>query len=112
LPLVHVDVGLLADDVGEAAPNTLYGGHGEHDLLLPIHVGVQQTQNMLEVLAGDQRLRQQSSRNQNTIQKHLHNESRRGGISVGGYHGGGGGRSVARRGGDSKGAAAGGRPRG
>jgi len=54
-PLVHVDVGLLADDVGEAAPHTLDGGHGEHDLLLPIHVSVQQTQDMLEVLTGDQR---------------------------------------------------------
>ena len=58
-PLVHVDVGLLADDVGEAAADTLDGGHGEHDLLLPIHVGVQQTQDMLEVLTGDQRLRPQ-----------------------------------------------------
>jgi len=55
-PLVHVDVGLLADDVGEAAADTLDGGHREHDLLLPIHVGVQQTQDVLEVLTRDQRL--------------------------------------------------------
>jgi len=58
-PLVHVDVGLLADDVGEAAADTLDGGEREHDLLLPIHVGVQQTQDVLEVLTGDQRLQPQ-----------------------------------------------------
>jgi hypothetical protein len=56
-PLVHVDVGLLADDVGEPTANTLDGGHGEHDLLLPIDVGVQQTQDVLEVLTGNERLR-------------------------------------------------------
>jgi len=58
-PLVHVDVGLLADDVGEAAADTLDGGHGEHDLLLAIHVGVEQTQDVLEVLPRDQRLQSQ-----------------------------------------------------
>jgi hypothetical protein len=75
LPLVHVDVGLLADDVGEAAPDTLDWGHGEHDLLLPIHVGVQQTQDMLEVLPGDQRLRPQTSRSQETIKISAHREA-------------------------------------
>ena len=55
-PLVHVDVGLLADDVGEAAADTLDGGEREHDLLLAIHVGVEQTQDVLEVLPRDQRL--------------------------------------------------------
>jgi len=54
-PLVHVDVGLLADDVGEAAADTLDGGEREHDLLLAIHVGVEQTQDVLEVLPRDQR---------------------------------------------------------
>lgn len=56
LPLVHVDVGLLADDVGVAAADTLDGGEREHDLLLAIDVGVEQTQDVLELLPRDQRL--------------------------------------------------------
>lgn len=57
-PFVHVYVGLLADDVGETSPNTLDGGESEHDLLLSIDVGVQHTQNMLELLICDERLQQ------------------------------------------------------
>jgi len=47
--LVHVNVGLLADDVGETATNTLYGGHGVHHLLLAINVGTEDTQDVLEI---------------------------------------------------------------
>ena len=55
-PFVHVNIGLLASDVGESPSNTLDGGHSEHYLLLPIHVGVQHTQNVLEILVRHQRL--------------------------------------------------------
>ena len=56
-PLGEVDIGLLADQVGVAATNTLDLGQGVHDLLLAINVGVEQTQNVLEValLSGDER---------------------------------------------------------
>lgn len=62
-PLAHVDLSLLAHQVGKAAPNTADGGHGVHDLLLAVHVGVEHTQNVLELLSRDQRLcRQAKSR--------------------------------------------------
>jgi hypothetical protein len=57
--LVHVDVGLFADDVGEMVADTLDGGEGKHDLLLAIHVGVKQTQDVLKVLPRNQRLQSQ-----------------------------------------------------
>ena len=47
--LVHVNVGLLADDVGETATDTLDGGHGVHHLLLAINVGTEDTQDVLEI---------------------------------------------------------------
>jgi hypothetical protein len=56
-PLVHVDVGLLADDVGEAAADTFDGGESEHYLLLSVHVRIEDTQYVLELLIGHQRLR-------------------------------------------------------
>ena len=46
-PLVQINVGLLADDVGVSPTNTLNLGHGVHDLALSIDVGVQQTENVL-----------------------------------------------------------------
>ena len=49
-PLVHVDVGFLADDVSETTTDTLDRGESKHDLLLPIDVRVHHTQNMLELL--------------------------------------------------------------
>lgn len=57
LPLGEVDIGLLADQVGVAAANTLDLGQGVHDLLLSINVGVEETQNVLEValLSRDER---------------------------------------------------------
>mmetsp|Transcript_20181 Transcript_20181/g.59905 ORF Transcript_20181/g.59905 Transcript_20181/m.59905 type:complete len:215 (-) Transcript_20181:20-664(-) len=47
--LVHVNLSLLAADVGKSAANTLDGREGVHDFLLAVHVGVQQTQNVLEL---------------------------------------------------------------
>jgi len=47
--LVHVNVGLLADDVGETATDTLNRSHGVHNLLLAINVGTEDTQNVLEI---------------------------------------------------------------
>ena len=49
LPLVQVDVGLLAHQVGIPATDTLDLGEGVHDLLLAIDVGVEKTQNELKV---------------------------------------------------------------
>lgn len=56
LPLVQVDIGLLANQVGVPATNTLDLGQGVHDLLLSIDVGVEETENELEVrlFAGDE----------------------------------------------------------
>lgn len=38
VPLVEVDIGLLADQVGVAATDTLDLGQGVHDLLLAINL--------------------------------------------------------------------------
>merc|ERR550525_1296224 len=48
-PLGDVNVGLLADHVTEAAPYTLDGCDGEHNLAPSINVGVEHTQNVLEL---------------------------------------------------------------
>lgn len=49
VPLVEVDIGLLADQVGVTATDTLDLGQRVHDLLLSINVGVEETQDELEV---------------------------------------------------------------
>jgi hypothetical protein len=49
--LGKIDIGLLADQVGVSATDTLNLGQGVHDLLLAIDVGVQQTNNVLEAVA-------------------------------------------------------------
>lgn len=49
VPLVEVDVGLLADQVGVSATNTLDLGQGVHDLLLSVNIGVEKTEDELEV---------------------------------------------------------------
>jgi hypothetical protein len=46
--LAEIDIGLLADQVGVAATDTLDLGQGVHDLLLSIDVCVQQTDDVLE----------------------------------------------------------------
>lgn len=52
--LVHIDIGLLAHQVGVPATHTLDGSQGEHDLLLTLNVGVEETKDVLElVLIGD-----------------------------------------------------------
>jgi hypothetical protein len=55
--LAEVNVGLLADQVGVTATNTLDLGQGDHDLLLAVNIGVEQTQDVLEVrlLVGHER---------------------------------------------------------
>ena len=55
IPLSHVDVSLLADEVGESSADTTDGGEGVHDLLATIDVGVQHTKDVLEVGFNDQR---------------------------------------------------------
>ena len=47
IPLVEIDIRLLADNVGVTATNTLDLGQGVHDLALAINVGVEETQNVL-----------------------------------------------------------------
>lgn len=47
--LCHVDVGAFADDVGEAATNTLNARQSVHDFLVTIDIGVQQTDDVLEL---------------------------------------------------------------
>jgi hypothetical protein len=46
--LAEINIGLLADQVGVAATDTLDLGQGVHDLLLSIDVRVQQTDDVLE----------------------------------------------------------------
>jgi hypothetical protein len=53
--LLEVDIGLLADQVGVSATDTLDLGHGVHDLLLSIDVRVQQTDDVLEAAVGQHR---------------------------------------------------------
>jgi hypothetical protein len=48
--LAEIDIGLLADQVGVAATDTLDLGQGVHDLLLSIDVRVQQTDDVLEAV--------------------------------------------------------------
>ena len=57
LPLVEINISLLADQVGVATADTLDLGQGVHDLLLSLNIGVEQTQNELEgrLLSGDKR---------------------------------------------------------
>lgn len=52
--LVQVDIGLLADEVGVTATDTLDLGKGVDNLLLAVNVGVEQTQDELEVRLEEQ----------------------------------------------------------
>lgn len=63
VPLGEVDIGLLADQVGVTATDTLDLGQRVHDLLLAVNIGVEQTQDELEVrlLAGHERCYRQIS---------------------------------------------------
>lgn len=48
-PFVQVDIGLLTDQVGVSAADTLDLGQGVHDLLLSIDVRVEESKDELEV---------------------------------------------------------------
>jgi len=62
VPLGEVNIGLLANQVGVTATNTLDLGQGDHDLLLAVNIGVEQTQDVLEVrlLVGHERCNKSS----------------------------------------------------
>lgn len=44
VPLVEIDIGLLAHQIGVAATNTLNLGQGVHDLLFAIDIGIEKTE--------------------------------------------------------------------
>ena len=46
VPLVQVDIGLLADQVGVTTADTLDSGQGVHNLLLTTNIGVEETQDL------------------------------------------------------------------
>jgi len=56
IPLVHVNISFLADNVGQSPSNTFDRGKGKHNLLLTINVSVEHTQNVLKLLICNQRL--------------------------------------------------------
>jgi hypothetical protein len=60
--LGKVDIGLLADQVGVSATDTLDLGHRIHDLLLAIDVRVQQTDNVLEAVTSQHHSQRFASR--------------------------------------------------
>jgi len=49
LPLVEINISLLADQVGVSSSNTLDLGQGDHDLSSTLDVGVEETENVLLV---------------------------------------------------------------
>jgi hypothetical protein len=49
VPLVQIDIGLLADQVRVSATDTLDLGQGVHDLLLSVNIGVEETENLSAV---------------------------------------------------------------
>lgn len=49
IPLVEVNIGLLANQVGVTTSDTLYFGQGVHNLLLTLNIGVEKSQDELEV---------------------------------------------------------------
>lgn len=51
--LVEINIGLLASNVGITTANTLDGSQSNHNLVLTINVGVEETQNVLKLLGED-----------------------------------------------------------
>jgi hypothetical protein len=49
LPLSQVHVGFLAYNIRVASTNTFNGGQSVHNFLFAINIGIEQTNNMLEV---------------------------------------------------------------
>lgn len=56
IPFLDVNLGLLAADIRESAADTSNRRQSEHDLLLAINVGVEHTQNVLELIGYKKRL--------------------------------------------------------
>lgn len=50
VPLVQIDIGLLADQVRVSATDTLDLGQGIHNLLLSVNIGVEETENLYAFL--------------------------------------------------------------
>lgn len=50
VPLVEIDISLLAGNVSETTTDTLDGGKGNGNLVLAVDVGVQKTKNVLELI--------------------------------------------------------------
>lgn len=50
-PFVEIHIGLLAHNVRVAATNTLDLRQGIHDLALSVDIGVQETKNVLKIMA-------------------------------------------------------------
>ena len=65
-PLPEVDLCLFADDVAEPPADTLDGGHGIHDVLLAIHIGVENTQDVLEIVSCYQALQSSATNMRST----------------------------------------------
>jgi len=61
LPLVEIDISLLADQVGVSSSNTLDLGQGDHDLSSTLDVGVEETKNVLLVERASRIERSESS---------------------------------------------------
>ena len=55
--LVHVNFGLFADKVGESASETINLGEAKDDIAVSFHVGIENTQNVLEFRSLHQRSR-------------------------------------------------------
>jgi hypothetical protein len=49
VPLVQINISLLAGNVGITTTNTLDGSQSNHNLVLTINVGVEETQNVLKL---------------------------------------------------------------
>lgn len=52
-PLVEVNIGLFACNVGVATTDTLDLGQGVHDFALAVNIGVEQTQDVLDALSNE-----------------------------------------------------------
>lgn len=76
-PLVHVDIGFLASDVGKTTADTFNRGQRKHDLLFPIDVGVLHTKNVLELFVRYQRLQRSNNREIHQLETHkeIHEDS-------------------------------------
>ena len=56
-PFVEINLGLFANQIRHAATQTLDLGQGKHHIALTLHIGIQNTQNVLEFRSLHQRRR-------------------------------------------------------